>query len=124
MDMFTDADDKTGYFMDLLLETCKQFIPYKCVTINPKDMPWMTADINHKMHIRNKPHKRWKSSGSATQYEQFKVKKAETNVAMQLAKTSHFEHIKDKLCNPEVGKREYWHLLKSIYGCKILIHIF
>ena len=44
---------------------------------------------------------------------------SETIVAMQIAKASHFEHINEKLCSPDVGKRDYWHLLKSIYGCKI-----
>ena len=119
MFVFDDINDITDYFTDLLLDECAKHIPKKTVTIKPSDKPWITAAIKHKLNVRNKFHKRWKRSKADADFDCYKIKRIEANVAMSVAKVAHFERIKERLCDPSVGNKEYWHLLKSLYGNKI-----
>ena len=119
MFIYDDVDDMADYFNKLLLTECQKIIPQKTVVIKPQDKPWMTKQIKHKLLIRDKFHRRWKTSKSMYALEQYKLIRAEANMAMLEAKVAHHERIKERLCNPSVGNKEYWHLLKLIYGNKI-----
>ena len=76
-------------------------------------------EIKHKLSIRNRFFRRWKASDSDQSLLLYRSKRNEANVAMALAKAVHFDRIKNKLSNPNVGDKEYWRLIKSIYGSKI-----
>ena len=53
-DVFDSIDDIVSYWSDLFLTTAKQFIPYKEVTIRPKDKPWITTVIKRFIRQRNR----------------------------------------------------------------------
>ena len=119
LDIFDDVDDMTDYFIKLYLETCKQFVPNRNITICPTDKPWMTSAIKAKLRERNKWHRRLKMSGCDHHLELFRLKRAEANEAINQAKARHYESIKEKLSDPNIGNKEYWKLLKLLYGSKI-----
>ena len=119
MDIFDNIDDMTDYFTSLYLDTCKQYIPFKKLTVCPQDKPWITKEIKKKLNTRNMWHKKWKTSSNVYHYDIFKQKRLEANLAMNQAKSSYFDRIKQKLCNPDVGNKEYWKLIKMLYGSKI-----
>ena len=119
MFIFDDINDMTNYFTELFLDACRKHIPQKSVTINPKDKAWMTNEIKHKLHVRDKYHRRWKRSGSQFDLDLYRLKRNEANIAMMTAKSTHFERLKEKLCDPTVSNKEYWHLIKLLYGNKV-----
>ena len=119
MDVFDDIDDATDYFTHLYLDTCKQYIPHKKVIVCPQDKPWMTKAIKRKLKERNKWHKRWKSTKTDHHHNIFQQKRLEANDCMKQAKCLYFEQIKQKLCSANVGNKEYWKLIKTLYGSKI-----
>ena len=119
LDIFDDIEDMADYFTSLFLETCKQFITFKDIIIRPQDKPWMTQVIRKKLRERNRLHKRWKSTGRADYFANYQQKRNETNEVIKTAKSIHYDRIKERLCNPDIGAKEYWKLLKLLYGSKI-----
>ena len=115
MFIFDEVNDMADHFLELFKTECQSVIQQKTVTIKP----WMTKEIKHKLSIRDRYFRRWKASGSDQSLLLYRSKRNEANVAMAVAKAVHFDRIKNKLSNPNVGDKEYWHLIKSIYGCKI-----
>ena len=105
--------------MHLLTITVKEFIPLKVCTINPKDKAWMTVDIKTKLMDRDKAYKRWRSKGTDYYHNMYKARRTDTNVSILEAKANHFNRMKDKLVNSNAGSKEYWHIIKSLYGNKI-----
>jgi hypothetical protein len=94
MEVYDDIDDMAEYFMELFTSTCKQFIPNKKITINPKDKPWMNNLIKAKLKERDKWHKRWKSSKNEYHLQIYKQRRIEANIAMMNAKSNYYEKIK------------------------------
>ena len=119
MDVFEDIDDMTDYFTTLYTETCKQFIPFKKVVVCPQDKPWMNNLVKQKLKCRNMWHKRWKRSGREHDLDIYRQKRLDANETMKQAKATHFQQIKNRLCSPNVGNKEYWKLIKILYGSKI-----
>ena len=119
LDMYDDVDDMVDYFSQIFKKTCKEFIPNKIIKIRPCDKKWFTPEIRYKLKQRNKWHKRLKRCNSDQNQAMFKQKRAEANVAMMTAKAQYYETIKNRLCSPNVDKKEYWHLLSMLYGPKI-----
>ena len=119
MDVYDDLDDMVDYFTKLFLETCKEYIPYKSLKINPKDKPWMNKQVKFKLKERNKYYRRWKKAKTDLKHQIFIQKRNEANLAMLEAKMKHFTTIKNRLCSTNVGQKEYWHLIKTLYGTKI-----
>ena len=110
MEVYDDIDDMAECFVELYLNTCKDFVPNKKITINPKDKPWMNNMIKVKLKERDKWHKRWKKSKNDYYLQIFKQKRVEANIAMMQAKCNYFDKIKQKLCDPTIGSKQYWHL--------------
>ena len=105
------------------METVKQFIPQKKIVIDPKDKPWINAAVKAKIKERNKYHRRMKSSNNEELYATYKLKRIEANMAMMQAKQSYIEKTKSKLCDANTSSKQYWHLIKNIYGNKIDVGI-
>ena len=119
MEMFEDINDAENYFTNLLLTTAKEFIPYRKVKIDPSDKPWMTTQVKTAFRLRDKLHKKWKRTNMNIDLENYKQSRHHANYVKSLAKLNHFRRIGEKLQNPDTSSKEYWHLVKSLYGTKI-----
>ena len=107
------------YFTNIFIDTCKEHIPFKIIEINPRDKPWMNKFVKAKLKERDKWHRRFKSLQNERNRLTHANKRLEANFAMMQAKSNYFETIKQKLCNPQIDSKQYWHLLKSLYGSKV-----
>ena len=119
LDMFNDVNDASDYFTKLLLDTAKDFIPFRIVKIDPRDKPWMTSQVKHAFRIRDKLHKKWKKSCSSQDFENYKQSRHRANYVKSIAKLHHYNRIGEKLSDVNTSSKEYWHLVKSLYGTKI-----
>ena len=119
MEVFDDIDDSAEYFVELYISTCKQYIPNKTITIHPRDKPWMNSAIKAILNERDKWHRKWKKSKSEYHRLIYNLKRGEANIAMMESKSNYYEKIKNKLCDSKTGSKQYWHLIKSLYGSKI-----
>ena len=117
--MFDDINDAEAYFTNLLLTTCKEFIPCRLVKIDPGDKPWMTSLVKNAFKHRDKLHKKWKKSNSLIDLNIYKQSRHHANYVKSLAKLTHYRRIGQKLQDPDTNSKEYWHLVKSLYGTKI-----
>ena len=119
MDIFLDINDASDYFRTLFLDTCKEFIPTKKVTIRPKDKPWINNALRKLFRERNRAYKKWKKHSSDTNLENYNQIKREVIAVKKDAKHNYFLRLSNKLTDPNTGPKEYWHLTKELFGNKI-----
>ncbi len=119
LEIYDDVNDASDYFTKLLLDTAKAFIPCNTVKIDPRDKPWMTGRVKHAFKVRNKLHKKWKKSKHIDDLGNYKQARHHANYTKSLAKLQHYNRIGIKLSDPSTSTKEYWHLVKSLYGCKV-----
>ena len=119
MEMYDDVNDSSDYFTELLLKTAKDFIPCNVVKIDPKDKPWMTTQVKKAFKDRDKLHKKFKRTNLNIDYDNYRQARHHANFIKSVAKQRHFCRIGDKLSDPSTNSKEYWHLVKSLYGNKI-----
>ena len=74
MYIYDDFNDMAEYFTSLYLNACKQYVPNKKISINPKDKPWMNKFVKAKLKDRDKWHNRLKSLNNVRNLELYKVK--------------------------------------------------
>ena len=119
MEIFEDIDDAVSYFKQLFIETCKQFIPVKTVTIRPKDEPWITTMVRRYLRKRHRAFKKWKQHPSDLNYNRYCQIRIQTEEVKEKAKNDYHIKLSNKLCNPDTSVKDYWKLTKAIYGSKV-----
>ena len=119
LEIFDDVNEATDYFTKLLLDTAKEFIPFNVVKIDPRDKPWMTTQVKHAFRLRDKLHKKWKKSKSKDNWDSYRESRHHANFVKSVAKMHHYNRVGTKLSDPSTNAKEYWHLVKSLYGSKI-----
>ena len=121
MDIYDDIDDTLDYFLDLFNKIVKEHVPNYTVKISPKDKPFLTSAVKKAIRIRNRFHKKWKNKQTITAYEQYREKRLLANQSIREAKHCYYEKTKTKLGDPNLNPKQYYKLIKQLYGSKIEI---
>ena len=119
LDIFDDVDDAVDYFENILKASLNTCIPHKLVTIRPRDKPWFTSNVRKAFSKRDKLHRKWKQNQTAFNYEKFSHARQEANLIKKTAKTNYYSKICNKLANPTTSSKQYWKLMKQLYGNKV-----
>ena len=119
MDIFDDIDESADYFKTLLLQTCREFIPSKRITVRPREEAWITNDVRRNFRKRNHAHKRWKRNPSDANFVKYTQARADTEASKQQAKDAYYSRLSQRLLDPNTGTKEYWRLTKELYGSKV-----
>ena len=119
MDIYDEIDEAAHYFKSLFLQTCKDFIPTKRITVRPRDEHWITNDVRRSFRKRNRAHKRWKRNPSDATFNHYTQAREETEACKQTAKDIYYSNLSRRLISPETGAKEYWKLTKELYGTKV-----
>ena len=131
-EVFDNVDDVVSYWSNLFLSTAKEFIPFKEVTIRPKDKPWITSEIKKHIRHRNRAWKRFKRvSLSPRPYTLcvyikidrfFQMYKKCRNRVVNLIRqsiNSYFCKLRSQLDERDINPKQWWNLSKSVLGCKV-----
>ena len=134
--VFDSINDSVSYWSDLFLDTCKQFIPFREVTIRPKDKPWITCEIKRLIKKRNRAWNSYKRLTSGPQphtlatvlrierlYQLYKRLRNFTVNSIKNSIRKYFDNIRSKLDSKEINPKKWWSLSKSILGCKLCQNI-
>lgn len=118
LDVFDTIDDSVDYFQKLIISTAKDFIPNRVVLIRPKDKPWMTNNIRRLFRIRDRQFKKFKKSRTPENERKFKEARHNANTSRDEAKVKFKQSLSNKLSNPKISSKDYWHTAKQIYKAK------
>mgnify|MGYP002259906745 FL=1 len=130
--VFDSVDDAVSYWSDLFLDTCKQFIPSRDITIRPKDKPWINNYIKRLIRQRNRAWNRFKRLTCQPRpytfliftkierfYQLYKKKRNLTSNAIKTSVRSYFEKLRSELDSKDINPKKWWSLSKSILGNKL-----
>ena len=117
--LYENIDDMTDYFQRLLLDTAKEYIPVKQVSIRSKDKPWFNGYIRKLIRLRN----RWTGVFQRTLRLEHKALRdafrALVHDEIEKAKERHRLYLKQKLDDPHINIKTYHSITKSLYGAKV-----
>ena len=119
MDIFDDINDASNYFSELFLNTCREFIPTKNITVRPREEPWVTNEVRRNLRKRNRAHKRWKRNTSQENFDLYTDARNNAELSKVQAKEAYYTNLSMRLTNPNTNLKEYWHLTKELYGSKV-----
>ena len=119
LDKVDDVDDAVDFFEQIFMKCVTSNIPSKLVTIRPRDKPWFTSEVRKQFKTRDRLHKQWKNKPSQKNYDKFKLARGEANQAKFNAKSDYYTKISIKLTDPTTSSKEYWKLIKQLYGNKV-----
>ena len=93
-------------------------IPQRQVKIHPKDKYFMTTEIKQLLRKRNRLWKQWTRTHSEVHYNCFSLVRKEVKQAIKLSKHALDSKNFDKMNNQQCSSKDYWHLVKKVYGNK------
>jgi len=95
-DTFSEYDNVNKaceLFTETYLNMAKQYIPTNSVTIRPKDKTWMTSELRKNIRIRNRLHKRARSSKLPIDITKFKSQRNKVNNMKKFARLNFYENV-------------------------------
>ena len=87
--------------------------------MDQSDNPWMTTQVKRAFSTRDRLYKKLKRTNLKIDYQNYKQARHHANFVKSTAKLSHYCRIGDRLRDPSTNSKEYWHLVKSLYGTKV-----
>lgn len=111
-----DIDTIVDRWTTLILDTAKEFIPFKSVKIHSRDKPWMTSEVRHFLKQRDRLYKRYKSTRLQNHLDTYNRAKYDTRKAIENAKNKHMKNFIVKLQSSSTNPRQFWSLSKELYG--------
>ena len=101
-----NVNEMTETFTDVFLNIISRNISNKIVTVDDKDAPWITHEIKTAIKRNSRVYKKWVKRGSKS-HERNHVREIQnlTNKLIRKAKTSYYEKIGNKLCDPKLDRK-------------------
>ena len=102
-----------------MIETSKEYIPCHEITIRPQDKPWMNADVQKTLKVRNRLYRRYQRTRNQEHWETYNRVRDEVNQKITAAKDAHKNKMIAKLQNLQRCPKNFWSVAKTIYGTKV-----
>ena len=96
-----------------MLALAEQCIPFKTVTIRPRDLPWINSDIRKRMRKRNRLFKKYKCDHSRDTYNRLKQARNDVNNLLRKCKQNYIASLANKLKTTDLTTQDYWKTLKA-----------
>ena len=114
-----DVNMMAKTFTDFVFTAITDTIPYKLITCNSNDPPWMTPEIKTTIRRKHRVHKKYVSRGCKIDIlAHMKIVRNETTHLIVRAKEHYFEKVGKKLSDLLTGTKCYWATLKNILNKK------
>ena len=113
------TDAQVATFNDTVLNTFRNSVPNRYITIDDKDSVWMNETIKSKMKGKNILYKKCIQNGRfESDFIFLENLITELNEFISSAKASYYENLGKKLNNPLVQAKTYCTILKTFYNDK------
>ena len=117
-ELFDDIDDIEHYWTTLFLDTVKQYIPTRTITVRPHSKPWITKSLRLLIKKKNNLWRRYKRTQRPEHLDIYRRVRNQSVREITKAKTHYSHSIIPILQNPEQNPKKWWSLTKSLLNNK------
>ena len=103
MFMNKTVHEQVTAFTTILMNIFSNYIPNKYIIIGDKDPPWMTKAIKDKINSKK------------SLFKSKKFIELQNLATAMIRKDEYYDHLSEKLNNPNTSVKTYWSILKSFY---------
>ena len=84
------------------------FIPNETITINDKDLPWITLNIKNMISYKNSLFNKYIKNGrNAYDWQKVEIARNDIIKAIKESQKSYYERLNSKLSNPKTSPKSY-----------------
>jgi hypothetical protein len=105
-----DVNEMADFFTNKYLEMAKECIPTKVVNIQRTDKPWFHSEIRHHIRIRDRLHKKLKSSPTVHNRNIYKIQRNKVNNMIIHAKEQFYLNANGLLDEKSNNSKGFGHL--------------
>ena len=113
-----DLEDSVENISALILDTAKQHIPFRQLTVRSNDKPGMTDHVKYLFKKCNTLNKKRRRTGNPLDAAEHLQARREAKQAWKEARDSWEANLIKKLEDPQTSQKIYWKTLKNFYGKK------
>ena len=88
-------------------------MPFKTVTIRPRDLPWINSDIRKHIRKRNRLFRKYKRYRSRDAYNRFEQARNYVTNLLRNSKQNYIAFLANKLKTTDLTTQDYWKALKA-----------
>ena len=114
--LVNDIDEMADFFTNKYLEMAKECIPTKVVNIRRTDKPWFNSEIRHHIRIRDRLHRKLKSSPTVHNRNIYKIRRNKVNNMIIHAKEQFYLNANGLLDENSNNPKAFWSLVKKVMG--------
>ena len=108
-----DIDIYASNITNRISELADKHIPNKKVKIRQTDPSWLTNEAKKLMRKRKRLFKKFKRTKNITDYDNYKHFRNKTTTEIRKLKQQETDKLAAKLCNNDIGLRDWWKTLKQ-----------
>ena len=114
-----DVDECIESFTELFMNTAKQCMHVKTVTIYPNDVPWMTDEIRKLINERKELHTKAKRTNLPEHWKEFRQFRNHVTSKQRELQQEYYSNLHEKICDASrFGEKEWWKLVKLFLNKK------
>ena len=114
-----DINAQVVAFNETILNVFRNYVPYKYISIDDKDLVWMNEKIKTKIKEKNLFYQKYIENGRLeSEFILLEKLITELNDLIVSTKTLYYEHLAKKLNNLLLQTKTYWSILKTFYNDK------
>ena len=114
-----DINAQVVAFNETILNVFRNYVPYKYISIDDKDLVWMNENIKTKIKEKNLFYQKYIENGRLeSEFILLEKLITELNDLIVSTKTLYYEHLAKKLNNLLLQTKTYWSILKTFYNDK------
>ena len=106
---FECPDDSYWAWQNIFNDICDKHAPYRNLKLRAQSLPWITAEIKHKMNLRFKTLRRARQTNSPEIWDQYKCLRNHITAQVRTAKCNYYE----ELFNEVKDCKTYWNLIRK-----------
>ena len=114
--LVNDIDEMADFFTNKYLEMAKECIPTKVVNIRRTDKPWFNSEIRHHIRIRDRLHRKLKTSPTVHNRNIYKIRRNKVNNMIIHAKEQFYLNANGLLDENSNNPKAFWSLVKKVMG--------
>jgi len=113
-ELYDDVDDIEHFWNQLFLETARQYIPTRTITVHPHTKPWMTKTLRLLINKKHRLWHRYKKTQRPEHLDIYRLVRNQTVREVIKSKSHYFNSLIPTLQNPNQDPKKWWRITKSL----------
>ena len=112
----SSLEDDVSFLTECLTNATENCVPSKFVRIRPRDKPGFNVQVRRLYSECRRLHKIKQRSRDPLDIANYKAKRREAKITFAMSKENYYAKLSGRLTDPNTNSKDYWKLVKSVYG--------